>query len=138
MELASHAVLLTAIVTIVAILLYFYMGIRVGQARTKYNCPAPTMVGDPAFERAQRIQLNTLEALPIFLPLLWLATLYFTMFGWLPAAFGVVWIVGRFIYMTGYSAAADKRSTGFLIQLVAQLALLIMAVWGIVVAWGAS
>jgi glutathione S-transferase len=138
MELASHAVLLTAIVTILAILLYFYMGLRVGQARTKYNVPAPTMTGDPAFERAMRIQVNTLEHLPIFLPLLWLATIYFTMWGWLPAAFGLVWVVGRYLYMVGYSAAADKRSTGFLISGIAVLALLIMSVWGIVVAWGVS
>jgi len=138
MELASHAVLLSAIVTILAILLYFYMIMLVGQARTKYNVQAPCMTGDPAFERTVRVHMNTLEAFPIFFPLLWLATLYFTMFGWLPAAVGLVWVVGRLMYMRGYIAAAEKRSTGFLIAAVAQLALLIMAVWGIVVAWGVS
>ncbi|HZZ35427.1 MAG TPA: MAPEG family protein, partial [Caulobacteraceae bacterium] len=35
------------------------------------------------------------------------------------AAVGVVWIVGRILYMTGYSKAAASRSMGFLIQALA-------------------
>jgi glutathione S-transferase len=58
--------------------------------------------------------------------------------GWLPAALGLVWIFGRFLYMTGYTAEASKRSTGFLIAGVALLALLILDIWGIVVAWSVS
>lgn len=138
MDIGAHANLLTAIVTIVAILLYFYMGIRVGQARAKYNVPAPAMTGHPVVERTLRVQGNTLEAMPIFLPLLWLATAYFTRPGWLPAAVGVVWIAGRYIYMEGYIADPAKRSTGFGIQALAQLVLLILAIAGIVMAWMAA
>ena len=136
MDLASHATLLSAIVTILALLLYFYMGIRVGGARTRYKVEAPSVTGDPNFERAYRVQMNTLEHIVIFLPFLWLATIYFRHLGWLPAAFGLVWIIGRYLYMTGYTAAAEKRSTGFLIALLALLGLLVLAVWGIVEAWG--
>jgi glutathione S-transferase len=58
--------------------------------------------------------------------------------GWLPAALGLVWIFGRFIYMTGYIAAAGKRSTGFMISGIALIGLLVLDIWGIVVAWGVS
>jgi glutathione S-transferase len=135
---AEPATLLSAIVTIVALLVYFYMGFRVGAMRGKHNIKAPLMTGHPEMDRAVRVHMNTLEHIVVFIPLLWLATAYFHMFGWLPAAAGAVWIVGRLMYMQGYMADPDKRSTGFLISLVAVLALLIMAIGGIVQAWMAA
>lgn len=131
--------LLSAIVTILAILLYFYMSVRVGQMRTKHGVKAPATTGHSDFERAFRVHYNTLESLVVFLPLLWLATIYFTpafsMLAWLPAALGFAWIVGRILYMTGYMADPDKRGIGFGIASLAQLLLLILAVAGIVRVW---
>jgi len=124
--------LLSATVTILAIILYFYMGIRVGQMRGKHNVKAPAMTGHPEFERAFRVHYNTLEALPVFLALLWLATIYFLTIGWLPALLGAIWIVGRVLYMTGYMADPEKRGLGFGISAIAQIALLLLAVYGIV------
>jgi glutathione S-transferase len=138
MELAAHAPLLSAAVTILALILYTYMGLRVGSARSKYKVEAPAITGDPAFERTYRVQVNTLEHLVVFIPVLWLATIYFTRLGWLSPALGLVWVIGRFLYMEGYIAAAGKRSTGFLISGIAELALLILAIAGIVMAWGVS
>jgi glutathione S-transferase len=118
------------------------MGIQVGGMRGKHKIDAPAMTGHPEFERAARVQMNTLEALPVFLPGLWLATLYFSpavpSVAWLPAALGLLWVVGRYLYMTGYMTAADKRSTGFLISTLAQIVLLLLAVAGIVMAWMAT
>ena len=131
------ATLLTAAVTIIAILFLFYTGIRVGQMRTKHGVAAPAMSGHPEFDRAYRVQMNTLEQFVIFLPLLWLATAYFKMIGWLPAALGVLWIVGRFLYMQGYMSAPEKRGTGFGIAALATLGLLILAVVGVVMDWAA-
>jgi uncharacterized membrane protein YecN with MAPEG domain len=122
---------LVAIVTLLALLVYFYMGLRVGQARTKFNVPAPAMGGHPDFERVFRVQLNTLEWLPIFLVSLWLFAI-----SWdadlIAAAVGLVWIVGRILYLTGYSRAAEARSTGFLIQMAATAVLLFGALGRII------
>ena len=126
----------SAIVTILAILLYAYMGFRVGVMRGKHKVNAPAMSGPPEFDRAFRVHYNTLEAMVVFLPLLWLATVYFAPvvpgLAWLPALLGVAWIIGRVFYMTGYMETPDKRSTGFLIAAVSQLLLLILAVYGII------
>lgn len=109
---------LVAIVTLLALLLYFYMSLRVGQGRTKYDVPAPATTGHPDFERAYRIHMNTLEWLPLFLVSLWLFTL-----AWgndlIAAGIGVVWIIGRVLYLTGYSRAAAARGPGFGIQAMA-------------------
>ena len=128
---------LSAIVTIVALLVYFYMGFRVGGMRGKHGIKAPAISGHPEMDRAVRVHMNTLEQLVIFLPLLWLATVYFHWVGWLPAAIGVLWIIGRLMYMQSYMADPDKRGTGFGITALAQTVLLIMAIAGIVASWAA-
>jgi len=113
---------LVAIVSLVALLLYIVMGFRVGQARAKFGVQAPAIHGHEDFERVFRVQANTLEWLPIFLTSLWLFALYWD--DRVAAGLGLVWIIGRFMYMTGYSKAAGARSTGFLTQLAATAVLL--------------
>jgi glutathione S-transferase len=83
------------------------------------------------------VQLNTVEQAIMFFPLLWLATRYFHALAWLPAAFGLVWVLGRLLYSLGYMAAPEKRSTGFLISLAATLGLLVLSIVGIVQTWAA-
>ena len=124
----SHT--LVAIVTILALLLYFVMSLRVGQGRSKYGVAAPAITGNPDFERLYRVQANTLEWLPIFLASLWLFALY-----WderVAAGVGVVWIIGRYLYMTGYAREASARSMGFGIQAMATGVLLFGALGRIV------
>ena len=120
----------TALVTLLAVLLYFYTGILVAKARGKFGVKAPATTGNPDFERVFRVQMNTLEWMPIVLPVLWLFALYVN--DWGAAALGLIWIVGRIIYISGYTQAADKRHRGFSIQAFATIALFIGAVGGIV------
>ncbi len=119
------------VVTLLALLLYFGMGLRVAAARGKYGVVAPAVTGAPEFERAYRIQMNTLEWLPLFLPSLWLFAAYWNQF--LAAALGLVWILGRLLYMTSYTKDPAKRGPGFGIQALATLVLLLgalgKAVW---------
>jgi len=107
----------TALVTCFAILLYFFTSIKVAKARAAYGVKAPAITGHPDFERVFRVQMNMLEWMPIFLPSLWLFAIYIS--DPIAAVLGVIWIAGRFLYMTGYSQAAEKRSTGFGIQALA-------------------
>jgi glutathione S-transferase len=108
---------LTALVTCLAIALYFLTSIRVAKARAAFGIKAPAISGHPDFERVFRVQMNTLEWLPIFLPSLWLFAIYIS--DPVAAVIGLVWIAGRILYMTGYSQAAEKRGRGFRIQAMA-------------------
>jgi len=76
--------------------------------------------------------MNTLEWMPIFLPLLWLFAYYVSDRG--AAILGIAWCVGRVVYIVGYSKAAAKRELGFIIQGAVCLLLLLGAVAGIVTA----
>jgi glutathione S-transferase len=120
----------TALATLLAVAFMFLTGIRVAQARMRTGIKAPAMSGDPDFERAYRIQLNTLEWMPIMLPAMWLFAFYVSDV-W-AAVLGVVWVVGRVIYMLGYAKAANRRGTGFMIQTIATLVMWVGALAGIV------
>ena len=113
----------TALITCLAILFYFYTCMRVGHARATYHVKAPAISGNPDFERVFRVQMNTLEWLPIFLPALWLFAIYVS--DLYAALAGLVWIIGRILYMTGYEQAAEKRGRGFAIQALAAFVLLL-------------
>jgi uncharacterized membrane protein YecN with MAPEG domain len=123
-----------AIVTLVALLAYIWMGARVGGARRKSGIHAPAMTGDPELERHIRVQANTLEWLPIFLPALWLFAIYWN--DRVATIVGAIWIVGRILYALGYARAADKRELGFMIQALATAVLLFgalgRAIWMLV------
>jgi glutathione S-transferase len=119
----------TAIVTLVAIALYFFFSTQVAVAHGKYGVKQPATSGNPDFERVFRAHVNTLEWMPTFLAPLWLCALYLSDVG--AAAVGVVWIVGRIVYFYGYSRAAEKRLPGFFIQWTACFLLFIGAAVGI-------
>ena len=58
-----------------------------------------------------RAQMNTLEWLPIFLPSLWLFAIYIG--DGTAALLGLVWVIGRILYIVGYAQATAKRGPGF-------------------------
>ena len=112
---------LTALVTLLAVLVYFYSSILVSRARGKFGVKLPAISGNPDFERVFRAQMNTLEWMPIFLPSLWLFAFYIS--DAIAAVLGLVWVVGRILYVLGYAQAVAKRSRGFAIQALATIAL---------------
>ena len=120
----------TALVTCLAILFYFFTSIRVSKARAAFGIKVPAISGNPDFERVFRVQMNTLEWMPIFLPSLWLFAIYIS--DPIAAALGAVWIAGRVLYMIGYSQEAAKRGRGFGIQATAAIVLWVGALCAIV------
>jgi glutathione S-transferase len=120
----------TALITLVAILFYFFTCARVARARVAYGVKLPAISGNPDFERVFRVQMNTLEWLPIFLPSLWLFAIYVS--DQAAAALGLLWIAGRIFYMIGYIKATERRSPGFFIQALACAVLLFGALGTVV------
>ena len=112
---------LTALITCLAVAVYFSTGILVSRARVAYGIKAPAVAGKADFERVVRVQMNSLEAMPMFLPMLWLFAVYVS--DPIAAAIGLVWVVGRILYIVSYAKAADKRGPGFGIQALATVAL---------------
>jgi uncharacterized membrane protein YecN with MAPEG domain len=121
---------LVAIVGALALLEYGVFVLICGHARGRHGVAAPATVGNAAFERAFRVQMNTLEQLAIFLPGLLLFAVYVSA-SW-AAALGVVFIVGRGLYAHRYLTDPARRGPGFGITLLANGALLIGGLIGAV------
>jgi uncharacterized MAPEG superfamily protein len=120
---------LPAIVVLLTVLLQFGTVWATGHAREKYGVKAPAIDGHPAFERAWRVQMNTLESTVIFLPTLWLAVQYGYPL-WAGVA-GLVWVAGRVWYAVAYLQDAAKRGPGFMVSSMAWGVTLILAVIGL-------
>lgn len=103
----------TAFVTLLDMVLYFFVTFNVGRARGKYKVAAPSVDGPEVFQRIFRVHMNTLEQLAMHLPLLWMAA--FAMDDVFAASFGSVWLLGRVLYARGYYRKAKSRSKGFFI-----------------------
>jgi glutathione S-transferase len=112
-----------AVVTVLALIQYFVLGLRVGQARTKFGIEAPAITGHPIFERHFRVHQNTMEQLVIFLPALWLFATYVS--APVAAGLGVVFIIGRAMYARAYVADPKKRELGVVLTAVATVILLL-------------
>jgi len=123
-----------AIVTVVALLQFFWFGWQVGVARGKYNIPAPAITGNDMFERHFRVQMNTQEQLLVFLPALWIFASFISPL-W-AAVLGAIFIIGRGVYATTYVRDPKSRSIGFALtaipNLLLLLGILIWAVWALV------
>jgi len=118
------------IVAVIAVLQLIFFSVLVGSARGKYGVSAPAVVGHELFERAYRVQMNTLEVLVAFLPALFLAAKYWPQ----PAIAGIgaIYVLGRFIYWRAYMGAPKSRGLGFGLSVLPVLVLLLAALVGAV------
>ena len=114
---------MVAIVIVVALVQYTMFGALVGRARSKYNVAAPSISGHPVFERYYRVHQNTLESLVLFIPAILLFATYVR--ADLAAGIGVVFIIGRFIYLRAYVADPKSRSLGFLLTILPAAVLIV-------------
>jgi uncharacterized MAPEG superfamily protein len=118
------------LIAVLAALQLVFFGIMTGGARQKSGLKAPATTGDEQFERMHRVQMNTLELIPIFLIALFVAGFYWSQL--IVAGIGSVYLIGRFIYWRAYVKDPTTRALGFALSMLPSLVLLIMALAGIV------
>ena len=121
--------LYTSFITLLTILLMFGLTFNVGRARGKYHVKAPAVSGHELFERAYRIQLNTIESVLMFLPALWLYAIFIGDKG--AGDSGVIWLVARLVYAISYQLNPSKRGLGFLVSILVIAGLWTGAAYGI-------
>jgi glutathione S-transferase len=119
---------LVTIVVVLALLQYMVFGILVGKARGTYKVDAPAVTGDPIFERYYRVHMNTLESLVLFLPSIFLFAMYVN--ANIAAGLGVVFIIGRYLYLRAYVKDPKTRGLGFALTMLPSLALALGALIG--------
>jgi len=116
------------IVALLAVMQFFYFGAKVGRARAQYGIKAPAVTGHEMFERAYRVQMNTLEQLVGFLPALLIAGAYWPQA--VVAAIGAVYLVGRALYRHQYMQDPARRAPGFALTVLPTAILLLAGLVG--------
>ena len=118
----------TALITLLTLALLLAVTINVGRARGKYGIKAPAVSGHEMFDRAFRVQMNTLEGMMLMLPALWLCAAFYSdvRAAWL----GAIWLVARTWYAAAYLADPATRGRGFLVAFLAFSALWLGALVG--------
>ena len=110
-------------VAMLAVLQYVFFAVLVGRARVRYRIQAPAVSGNEHFERAYRVQMNTLELLIALLPALYAAARYW------PATYvagvGAVFLIGRLVYWRAYVRDPNGRSLGFALSILPVLVLVL-------------
>jgi glutathione S-transferase len=123
---------LVAAVVALALLEFVAFGMLVAWARGRYGVEAPATGGHEIFDRYFRVHYNTMEMLVVFVPAIWLFGLYVSP-RW-GAVLGVVYLVGRIVYLRSYVADPAKREFGFGMTVLPVLALVIGALVGALLA----
>lgn len=121
-----------ALVTLLLLAQFMAFTMLVGAARGRTGVKAPAVTGHEDFERAYRVQVNTLEQLAVTIPALWLSGWYFSPL--VAALLGLLFFLGRVLYRAGYVKAPEKRGPGFGIGFLATLGLILTALWGVITA----
>ncbi len=119
---------LTTLAILLAVIVFLVLGVIVGQARTKFNVPAPATSGNLEFDKRYRVQMNTLEQLAMFVPAAMLAAP--VLGDAVTAGLGLLWSIGRIVFARAYFGDPSKRSLGFALTALPTLVLIIAAAWG--------
>ena len=122
-----------AIVTVAALVQYLVLAYQVSMARIRHGVLAPATSGHPEFERRFRIHQNTLEALVVFIPALWMFGYYVHPLA--GALIGLLFPIGREVYRRSYVADPSTRAAGSAISGAAIVVLLVGAAVGTFISW---
>ena len=114
---------LVDLVALLALLQYFVFSSLVGRARGLYGVKAPAVTGHEMFERAYRVQMNTLELLVVFVPAI-LTFAHYVSARW-AAGLGAVYVVGRVIYLMSYVKNPASRGAGFGLSMLPIMAMVV-------------
>lgn len=118
-----------ALVTLGVVVLLFGAAANVGRVRFKHRIEPPVTAGPPEFERAFRVQMNTVENALLFLPAFWVFTVFVSEI-W-ASTLGIFWLASRVWYCVAYQKLASRRGAPFALSMLAIVVLVLGGLWGV-------
>jgi len=127
-----EAYAISGLVTIFSSLFTFYLAYNTGMTRIAHKSPPYEPTKSKEVMIANRAHMNCVELSVVYLPLLWVATI-FGPSSLIAGIIGSVWFVSRVWYALGYLKDPKKRQTPFMIGLACIALTAILGLYGIVV-----
>ena len=121
---------LSALVTVSTSLLIFFLAFKVWMTRQKHKSPAYKATDSKEVLIANRIHMNTLEISVVYLPILWVATVFSS--ANLAGLLGIVWFISRVWYAVAYSQKPKKREIPFILGVACIGLTSLLALYGII------
>lgn len=119
------------LIVVLALLQYIILTAMVGAQRGKHHVKAPAVSGNEAFERAFRVQQNTLENLIVFIPCCFTFALFVSeVYVMIP---GITFLVGRTMYARTYARDPSDRGPGFALTILANIVMVLGTLIGVTV-----
>lgn len=94
------------LIIILALIQLAVFVVIVGKARVRFGVKAPAIYGNVEFERYYRVQMNTIELLILFIPSIFLASIYWSPY--LMTALGFIYLIGRIMYFFAYTQGKNR------------------------------
>ncbi len=120
---------LSAFVTICTSVLIFILAYNVWAARLRHKVQPYEDTKEKDVLIANRIHMNTIEQTVVFLPLLWVATVFSS--ANIAGLLACIWFISRIGYALIYKKQADKRYIPFMVGMFCILCMSILAFYGI-------
>lgn len=124
-----EAYTLSALITIFTSIFTFYLAFNVGATRRKTKSSALDNKQDKQVIVSNRVHMNMIEASIVFIPLLWIATLYTS--ATIAGSIGAIWFASRVWYSAVYLKNPDARAIPFIIGVVCTAIVSLVAFYGI-------
>lgn len=127
MELYVYSALVTMATGVLLFILAFKCGLERGKGKVQSFETYSTDNKD--FLIARRVHMNTVENAVVFLPLLWVATV-FSSFPQYAGIVGAVWVLARMAYAYLYYQDPKRRAPAFVLSMLCMITLLGMGIYG--------
>lgn len=122
---------LSALVTVFSSLLTFYLAYKVWDTRRRTKSFVLDSKQDKEVVLASRVHMNMIEISSVFLPLLWIATVFSN--SAVAGLLWVIWFLSRVWYSIVYLKNPDLRTLPFLIGVVCIVCTAILGLYGIAI-----
>jgi len=121
---------ITAFITICTSLLIFYLAFNVWSVRRKHKVSVLDSTKKKEVLIANRVHMNTIELSIVYIPLLWIATIYGSVM--IASILWVIWFVSRVWYAFAYLKDPKWRQIPFMIGIPCIFLTALLGLYGII------
>ena len=120
---------LTILVTVATAILVMVLSFKSGAAKRANGLRPYDLIENETARIADRIHMNTVESVVVFLPLLWVGAVYAD--AMIASILGVIWVLSRVGYAYAYAKEPSSRALYFATSFFCCIGFMLLILYGI-------